>query len=206
MPPRGVVLAARWLLIGAFLVLLGCSGRRVPMPAISADKAGQEALAQYDSNKDGVLDADELKRSPALSSGVKALDKNKDGRISAEEIAERIKAYQASQVGLMGLVVQVTLDGKPLAGATVTLVPEKFLGDAIKPASGVSDARGTVQIRTEGAEVPGAACGWFRVEVSKKDSTGRETLPSRYNQTTTLGLEVAPDGQQGIRRFALRGS
>jgi hypothetical protein len=92
-----------------------------------------------------------------------------------------------------------------LEGATVTLIPEKFLGDAVKPASGVTDGLGVANLATAGAEVPGVACGMYRVEVSKKNAVGRETIPTRYNQETILGVEVGPD-RQGILRLALRNS
>jgi hypothetical protein len=192
-----------WLLAGVVFLAVACSGRRVPVPAIDAEKAGQEALAQYDTNNDGFLDKYELKACPALASCLKVLDKNRDGRLSDGEIAERIHLYQTSRVGLSALVVKVTWDGKPLVGATVTLVPERFLGDAIKPATGVTDARGFANVATAGADIPGVACGMFRVEVSKKDTGGRETLPARYNRKTTLGVEVGPDSK-GVLRLALR--
>ena len=201
----GVAIVRRWLIVGVVLMPIACSGRRLPVPAIPAEKAAQEALAQYDANKDGFLDKEELKKCPALASCVKALDKDKDGRLSRGEIAERIKSYEANRVGLTALTVKVTLDRKPLAGATVTLTPEKFLGDALKPATGTTNTGGIVNVATAGTEVPGVASGMFRVEVSKKDGTGRETLPNRYNQATILGVEVGPDSQ-GVLRLALRGS
>jgi hypothetical protein len=203
---RAAVFAARWLFLVALLAPVGCSGRRIAVPAISPERASQEALAQYDRNKDGFLDPDELKGCPALASCLKTLDKDRDGRLSAAEIAGRIAAYQSSRVGLSAVAFEVTLDGQPLSGATVTLVPEKFLGDALKPATGTTDARGRVRVATPGAEVPGVACGLYRIEISKKDATGRETIPARYNQATILGLEVAPDSNLGALKFALRGS
>jgi hypothetical protein len=193
------------LLAGVVFLAVACTGRRVRVPAIPAEKAGQEALNQYDANKDGFLDKNELKACPALASCLKAVDKNRDGRLSGDEISERINYYQTSRVGLSAVAVKVTLDGKPLAGATVTLVPERFLGDEVKPASGVTDARGVANVATEGVEVPGVACAMFRIHVSKKDTGGRETLPARYNQNTTLGAEVGPDWQ-GVLRLALLGS
>jgi hypothetical protein len=107
----------------------------------------------------------------------------------------------------MGFTCKLTLDGRPLEGATETFVPEKFMGPAVKPASGVSDARGTASLRTAGAEVPGVACGLFRIEVSKQNAAGQETLPARYNTRTVLGLEVAPDApEQGVLKLRLTGS
>jgi hypothetical protein len=210
--PRGAASAtpraARWLLLAALLPLpAGCASRDVPAPEISAEDAGWQALARYDRNGDGWLDAKELKHCPALQRSLTAFDKNRDGRLTAEEIAERIATYRAAHVGLMGFTCRLTLDGQPLEGATVTFVPEPFLGPAVQPATGVSDARGTACLRTAGAEVPGVACGLFRIEVSRKNASGQETLPARYNTRTVLGLEVAPDApEQGVLRLPLKGS
>jgi hypothetical protein len=205
-PVRLVVLAVRLALLVALLAPIGCSSRRIPVPAFAPDRASQEALAQYDRNKDGFLDPDELKSCPALSACLKAWDTDKDGRLSGAEIAARITAYQSSRIGLSALAFQVTLDGQPLPGATVTLIPEKFLGDALVPASGTTDARGRVSVATPSADVPGVACGLYRLEVSKKDAFGRETISALYNQATILGLEVAPDNNFGALCFALYSS
>lgn len=193
------------LLAGCALLLpAGCTERRVTPPPVSPEEAAKQALAEYDKNGDGGIDAAEAERCPALRSSFRALDKNGDGKLSAQEIADRIASYREQQVGLVLVPCEVTLDGKPLAGATVTFVPEKFLGDGFKRASGVTDDRGAAQLRTEGADVPGVACGFYRVEVSKP-AGGQETVPARYNAKTVLGREVAPD-TQGVLPFRLSGS
>ena len=97
---RGAAPARPLLLAGVVFLAVACTGRRVRVPAIPAEKAGQEALNQYDANKDGFLDKNELKACPALASCFKAVDKNRDGRLSRDEISERINHYQTSRVGL----------------------------------------------------------------------------------------------------------
>jgi hypothetical protein len=85
---------------------------------------------------------------------------------------------------------RVTRDGQGLAGVTVTLRPEPFMGNALKPATGVSGADGTVPLRVS-PDLPGLSPGFYRIEASLiKDGT--ETLPSRYNVQSGLGQEVAP--------------
>lgn len=195
---RGLVLA------GALLLTVACSGDRVAVPRVSPEEAARHALADHDSNGDGLLDAKELERCPALKNSLKDLDTSGDSRLSAEEIAARIASYQTQQVGLVTTTCTVTLNGKALAEAMVTLVPEKFLGSAVKPASGVTDRDGVAFLRTEGEEVPGMHCGFFRVEVSKKDSNGKETLPTRYNLQTVLGEEVLPQRNSPSTGIALR--
>jgi hypothetical protein len=183
-----------------FPCLAGCWGGPTPVsaPSLSPQAAAQAAMAEYDVNRDGFLDAQELVRCPALAHGLKALDKNGDKRISADELAERLEAFAASNVGLVGIPCSVQLDGNPLEGAKVTLRPEKFMGESFQPASGVSDHKGHVLLRTEGQDLPGTQWGYFQLEVSKTDAAGKETLPQRYNMATTLGQEVRPDRREAI--------
>ncbi|HLJ97150.1 MAG TPA: EF-hand domain-containing protein [Gemmataceae bacterium] len=190
-----------------FLCLLavlcsGCAGGEdLRLPTYTPDESAKQALAEYDTNHDGFLDAKELERCPALKNNLDTMDSDGNQRLSAEEIAARIQVYQESQVALKAVACRVQLDGKPLQGASVTFVPEKFMGTSIRPASGVSDERGGVQLMVEGEKYPGAQPGLYRVYVSKKNASGQETIPARYNQDTTLGAEVYP---RKLRRSGTR--
>src|SRR5438046_2753280 len=111
------------LLAALVLLSAGCSGGsggRVAVPTISPSGAAAAALPEYDSNKDGYLDAQELEKCPALKGALKTIDKNGDGRLSAEEIAGRLTHILESKVGLLTLSCEVRFQGAPLAGATVT--------------------------------------------------------------------------------------
>lgn len=181
--------------------------RRVYPPAIDANEAGKKAVAQYDLDGDGAVGGKELDKAPALKAAIKNLDRNHDGKVTAEEVAARVKAWQRSRVGLISMACYVTLDGKPLAGATVTYEPETFLGANIKPASGTTDQSGVanLSIPIQPDEPGGVACGLYRVQVSKQ-AGGKDLIPARYNAQTTLGLEVAIDAegmQEGMFRFVL---
>jgi hypothetical protein len=148
-------------------------------------------VAEYDANKDGALDAKELEACPGLRSALKRTDKDNDNRLTADEIAERLTLFHDQ--GMLGDVsVAVTLDGRPLAGATVTLVPEKFMGPGVKPATAVTDNEGTGFFKTEGSEYIQVAFGYYRVQVSK-NVQGKEVVPAKYNAQTVLGQEVSPD-------------
>ena len=110
------------------------------------------------------------------------------------------------RLGLMRLLCHVTLDNRPLEGATVTLTPEPFLGEHVLPASGVTDSGGLAsqtiaeEFRVE-PRITGVQCGWYKVGISKlKD--GQEIVPAKYNRDTTLGCEVAPGANTHLR-FAL---
>jgi hypothetical protein len=177
----------------ALSLLPGC-GRRdglIP-PTYSPDEFAQEALAEYDTNHDGYLDAKELERCPALKYRLETIDQNGDHRLSVQEIAGRIQIYADSQIALKSVLCSVQLDGRPLQGATVTYVPEKFMGSSIKPASGVSDERGGVSLTVPGEKLNGVQPGFYRVQISKKNASGQETIPARYNQESILGAEVYP--------------
>lgn len=196
----GAVRGRTALLATTLSLLVGCSanGGRVAAPGFSPDAAAARALEDYDTNKDGFLDSHELERCPALKDSLKTLDRDGDGRLSAREIADRLATYQSSAIGRVNCSCQVRWERGPLAGALVTFVPEAFLGSSFKPAAGVSDDHGRVVLKTEGEDQPGLACGFYRITVSKKDASGRETLPARYNEHTILGREVAPAMRRGL--------
>jgi len=155
-------------------------------------------MEEYDANKDGFLDAVELSKSPPLKSALEKFDMNHDGRLSADEIEARLRTYSDNNIGMMGTAAKFTLDDLPLEGATVTLIPEAFLGPSFKRATGVTDADGNAWFKTEGETVDGVACGLYRVEVSKKESGGKELIPAKYNSQTTLGFELAQDKRTGL--------
>lgn len=180
---------------GLFLLslLFGCGGRdELIVATYTPDESAKQAMAEYDTNHDGFLDAKELERCPALKSALASMDTNSDHRLSAEEIAARIQVYVDSQVAVKATGCHVTLDGKPLEGATVTYVPEKFMGPSVRPATGVSKPNGSVALVSESEKYPGAQPGFYRVQISKKDANGQETIPARYNSDSILGFEVYP--------------
>jgi hypothetical protein len=197
--------APGWAFPGVLvLVAVGCSGGKGDAPKITPGDAAREAMAAYDMNQDGALDAKELRSCPALQSALKRIDKDNDGRLSAEEITDRL-TFLRSQEPQSGVSVEVMLDGRQLSGATVTLVPEKFMGASFKPLSVVTDEAGSGIVTLEGGSDL-APLGYYRVEVSKKNPGGREIVPARYNTKTTLGHEISPDveGRGSAANISLR--
>src|SRR5438874_4779771 len=177
--PFAGLLPLRWVGMLACLAL-GCAGKdELTMPTYTPDAYAKQALAEYDTNKDGFLDAKELERCPALKKSLEAIDTNGDHKISAEELASRIQMFQDSQVALKAVGCHVTLDGKPLQGATITYVPEKFMGSSVRQATGTSDERGAVALFMEGERTSGVQPGFYRVQVSKKGPSGQESIPAR---------------------------
>ena len=181
----------------------GCNSRpgRVEPPQIDPAAAAAQALADFDSDGDGTLDAEELIACPGLKAASAAVDTDRDGKLSAAEIAARIKQWSANRVALVAVNCRVSRHGRPLPGATVTLVPEKFLGSEIKPAAGVSDSTGRVELAVAGMPLRGLAnCGFFRVEISLKQGD-QETIPASFNRDTVLGVEIHEGDKQRQEGF-----
>jgi hypothetical protein len=194
---RRLAIAGLASLAACFLSIAGCwrGPARVLPPKISPSSAASAAMAKYDTDKDGFLDAKELEKAPALRSALKRIDTDGDGKISASEIAARITTWQESKLGLATVRARVSLDGQPLEGATVTFVPEEFLGSEIQKAMGKTDNSGAAGMSIEHPQTPGlrgVQPGLYRVEISKVVN-GKESIPPKYNTETTLGVEVAQD-------------
>lgn len=179
----------------AVAFLAGCSGGSVPeAPRATYDAAGlsQAALHHLDKNKNGQIEGAELDACPALRAALPAIDKNKDKSLSASELQQRVEQY--AQLGPLSLACTVTLDGRALAGATVTFEPEPFLGASLRPATTTTDKDGVSGLfQVEGKSFPTLPPGLYRIRVTK-DGTN---LPARYNTQTTLGREVYADPRQG---------
>jgi hypothetical protein len=191
--------AAVAVLAGWCIALAGCdaSGGRVNPPAVKPQAMAQAALAQYDANGDQALSGDELTRCPGLKSSLALGDANKDGKLTADEIAARLKTF-------VGLSARFTLDGQPLEGARVVLTPEKFIAAAVQPASGVTTPEGVGFFQVS-QDLPGVQPGIYRLEVYRPAPDGKETIPTRYNAETTLGVDAGVDGPDVNNRvhFAL---
>lgn len=172
----------------------GCSHRPAPpkRPQIDPATASQQALELYDANHDGKVDAQELKKAPALAAMLPTADSNRDGALSAEEIANRVKAWLEAGTALIGSPIAVSLDNKPLDKALVTFEPDKWLGPAYHTSTGTTNGSGMVSLRGPDPQHVGLNLGAYLVRVSKVVN-GKETLPARYNAQTELGREIAPD-------------
>ena len=185
----------RWH-IGVILLLAGgCSGRpgAIRPPDVDADAAAAQAIELYDQNSDGQLAKEEWSASPALAAVATSYDKNNDATLTADEIAEGIGAWQQSGVGARAVPFAVHWNGRPLAGATVRLVPAPFLNDAVKGASGETKRSGGGQLsmapedRPKNApNIPLMQPGLYHVEITHPSTN----IPARYNSQTTLGIEI----------------
>lgn len=188
--------------------LVGCArgGVALKPPRIDAAAAGAEAIRQFDADADGALGGDELDRVPGIRSALDKYDANGDNRVTADEIAARIASWQIVPVAALQLNCSVRLARRPLAGATVELAPEAFLGNALYRSVGVTDQSGFAFLsmdvpQDEAPALSGVQCGLYKVRVTKT-SAGKQIVPPRFNVDAELGLEVAPDSacvRDGLR-------
>lgn len=188
-------LSASAVIILCLELAAGCSGRpsRLDPPEIPGD-AGEQAVSKYDANGNGAIDGDELNKVPALKATLSRVDSDGDGRVSAAEINARIDAWRKSRVALARVAATVRRDGRPLRDAVVKLVPESFLGDAVKTAQGTTDGSGDAHLQiSSDPDERGVQLGYYRVEVTKPGEDGKETIPIRYNAETELGTEITRD-------------
>ena len=167
----GRVLA--WLGGLGLLCGCGCSGTpsAPPRQSVSPSAAAKAAIAQYDTNGDGKLDAQELQQSPPLAAmlaTVKMHDPSHGDYLTADDIAGRIKSWLRSDVIVAGGSVVVLLDGKPLAGATVTFEPEPWLGPSYRTSSGTTGVSGYATMSRTLEAYPGIYYGLYRVKISRE--------------------------------------
>jgi hypothetical protein len=147
------------------------------------------AFAEYDRDKNGLLEGAELDACPALKGALAGIDSNRDGKVSTAELQARFESYGAGNAQTVSAPVTVTLDGAPLADATVQFVPEAFMGAAAQEATGKTGPAGAVAAFTSGGkQYAGLQPGMYKVKITRAESG--PPLPARYNAQTTLGAEV----------------
>jgi hypothetical protein len=184
------------VIVGSWFAMIAGCDRPPPgvvKPSFSPSRAGSQAIDLFDKNKDGAIEGGELAASPGLQAAFPRIDVNSDGKLTAGEIADRVSSYAAQPIAAMPLLAKITWNGQPVANAKVTFVPEPFLKDVIKPATGTTDGSGAVSLTQEGLDFAALQLGMYRVEVSLAKDGGSESIPPQFNVETTLGAEVAPD-------------
>jgi hypothetical protein len=175
-----------WVLAGLVPALLaGCADNGGGLPRFDAKAAAAAAMAEYDKNNDGTLDAKELANCPGLKALAYKLGKQS---LIAEDVTARLTESSRYPEQLFDFPCIIWLDGRHLADAEVTLVPEKFMGEGRKPAKGTTDSTGFVRtFKVDGLAKPGVPPGVYRLQVAKGD-----VVPAKFNAETTLGCEVGP--------------
>lgn len=190
------------------LLALGCGGvASIPLPQVSPTKAAAAAIEQYDEDGDGALSAAEIESCPGLQAAAALYDQDSDERVTSEEIESRIRGWMEAKIAIVSLTCKLTLNGRPLAGAEVKLVPEDYLGGGVTPAIGKTSRRGTAVVSIPESVLPASAksfrgvnYGTYRVEVTHPDAE----IPEAYQGQSILGIEVAPDCGAPYATFDLK--
>lgn len=178
-----------------FLLVTACS--RLPKgperPDFDPAGSARQALDQYDTNKDGSIDDKEAQKAPGILSAFTRIDVDQNQALDENEIATRIRYYKSASTIVAGGNIRVKFRGAPLAGATITLEPESFLGKAFQTCTGVTGSGGVATLSgTTESKFPGIYLGLYRMRVSLVHN-GKEMIPAKYNTETTLGYEAADD-------------
>jgi hypothetical protein len=183
----------QWTLWISLLACTACNQHpSAVVPPPFANDAGKVAIEQYDANSDGLIGGEELTKVPGLKSALARVDTNGDKKISPDEIDQRVESWRQARTGIMAVRLYFKMDGQPLPGAQITLVPEEFLGGAIKPATATTnDAGQAIPYVSQKPEEQGVQPGFYKIEVSKKIGD-KELIPARYNSATELGMEAGP--------------
>ena len=179
----------------AVLIAAGCSDRpkAIATPDVDPEGAAASAIEEFDRDSDGRLAKDELSAAPMLASVVPQYDKNGDGALDADEIASGIGTWEETGVAVRPVPFMVTLNGRPLSGATIRFVPAGFLNDAIKGATGETGPGGGGHLAIAREDLPPNSPnmplvqpGFYRVEITHP----KAKIPAKYNTQSTLGIEI----------------
>lgn len=183
------------LLLGVLLV--GCDRAPAGMgqPEMDPVAASARALTDYDANGDLKLTKEELKACPGLLSAIDGFDQDRDGAISGDELTSYMQEIQKQGAAIISITCIVNRNNQPLEGATVKLEPEAFMGEAIKPATGITTRDGVASLSIAEEELPqeyrgrlrGVHCGVYRVIVTHPNVE----IPTKYNTKTEIGRIVS---------------
>lgn len=196
---------AFWLL--SIIIFCGChrGPRAIPSAKINFRQAAAQAIQDCDANDDSFVSRREAENLPGLLSTFEIADQNSDGQLNADEIQQRLRNIIDHSPALVGLTFEISRHGKPLENATVEMVPEPFLGDAFKSAKAITDDLGMAIMSLSEADLPfpgsppGVRSGLYRVKITSKT----ETIAAKYNEATTLGVDVSNDSMT-LRTSAVR--
>lgn len=194
--------AASSLALVGVVFLTGCSGRpsRVNVAAIDPSDAADQAISTYDKDGDQQLSEVELREVPGILKWRQLYDLNSDKFVSAEEIAQRLEKWKADKLGFRSVSVSVRLDGRPLPNVEVSLAPEPYLGEGIRPATGKTNTFGNASltvstddlpeaIKQRGIKISGIYPGTYKISLSHPS----RKLPLVSRDGLPLGDEIALD-------------
>lgn len=208
---NGTQLILCLFLLSAISAIAGCNGAKpasLKPPEVDADAAAAAIVKEFDKDGNGSLSKEELASFPPIAAVWAAYDLDGDQALSSDEIVARLSRLYSSTASLTGVQCTVTFAGRPLEGAKVVFRPAAMLGDAVKPAEGVTDELGVASPTLASAELPDNLKnaplmypGLYHVEITHP----HRQIPSKYNTATELGCEIDPISRTGTSpRFDLK--
>lgn len=193
-------------LLTILVVAVGCGParpKRIEPPPLDPDAVVAALMARADADGDGVVKRGEFGRVGALAKAAQDFDEDHDGAISAAELRQWLEQVRASRIAITSFAGEVRHLKRPLANATVKLVPEDFMGPGMQAAAGVTDESGRFSATIPDAKYPGVNCGFYRVEITGQGNDGKP-LPETFNTRSTLGVAVGGRlPENGVAVFVL---
>jgi hypothetical protein len=207
----GLVLSGL-VLSGLFLLgVVGCGGGggdRFPQHTADAAAIAKQIMATYDTDANAELSPAELGKCKGLMMLTvgqeqlppdQRLDNDGSGSVSEAELVQKFAACLKSR--RHGYECVVYYRGQPLAGATVKLVPESFMGD-VPVATGTTNDEGKCSVATDDGFVGGVP-GIYKVEITHPTAK----IGARFNTETTLSVALDPTNPyavQGVPRIDVK--
>lgn len=198
-----------FVLVGA---VIGCNsgGSAAPPDAdVDPNEVAARAMELCDTDGNRSISPDECQAAcPPLAIAFSSVDADADGSLNESEIAARVSALATTTTNMTSVDCTITLDGRPLAGATVALQPAAMYGESLLPAQAVTDESGVARPGVSNDRLPQKLAGMallypglYRVEITHP----QHSIPARYNSASELGCEVDPLSRTGTAaRFELK--
>jgi len=182
----------QWMWAVFIGLAVGC-GQKTPdwlvPPPIDVRAILGAIMEQADKDQSDSLEGEELSVIPALRTALPVLDSNTDKKLSRDEIRTWLERLKKDGVPRQQVSLSIHFRGKPLANASVKLVPEACMKGTIEHAVGTTDDQGLVYMNVHTGGFVGAHCGLYRLEVTGKQANGKP-IPAKYGPGSALGYAI----------------
>lgn len=180
------------LAISLCVSVIGCFGprrsKRLKAPSYDPQAIAAAAIKQYDLNGDGQISGDELDKAPSIKFAFPNMP-----AVTSTEIANRVRIWKESRLGLQIASAKFVKDGKPVDGAEVTVSSEDFMGGNKIQFTDTTNLTGVVTLTAPNEDnLPGIQCGFYKIDVKYKGKT--------YN----FGIEIGENSGGDAPTFELK--
>jgi len=204
--PLSVWYLAAWhLALLAPSLLAGCASKpsKVDMPKYDPEAFATTIIERCDADSSGSISQQEAEKAPGIVAAWGRYDANNDGNLTRDELVARAKQWADAGLGLASVRCVVRLNGAPVDGVMVKLVPDEAFASVLKPAECTSTSQGAAVMmipaelqQTDLQGIGGMQFGLYTVEVShpqmqltpSPSSRGRDI--DRPEQSTPVTIDV----------------